>query len=353
MADSYFVERNSKNLKKLNELLLELPHFCKSYFIGIENTTSPLSRLNYAYDLRIFFDYVEKRVFVNKKIKDMMIKDLEDITVTDFECFLSYLTEYEFEGEIHRCSLKAKARKLCTLRSFYKYFFNREMIIANTPAKIKTPKIKDAEIIKLESNETATLLDTAETGEGLSKRQKSYHNATKTRDLAILSLFLGTGIRISELVGINCDDINFDNNSFVITRKGGSRTILYFSKETAKDLYNWYVKRAEIKNLPAEEDALFLSIQNKRINVRTVEFLVKKYAKIVTPLKHITPHKLRSTFGTSLYKETGDIYMVADFLGHKDVNTTRKHYASISEDSRRQAIKHVKLREENEENNEN
>lgn len=347
MSDNYFVDRNSKNLKKLNELLAKLPYFCKTFFVGIENTTSPLSRMNYAYDLRIFFDYVEKNVFVNKKIKEMNIKDLEDITITDFECFLSYLSEYEFEGEIHRCSLKAKARKLSTLRSFYKYFFNREMIIANTPAKIKTPKLKETEIIKLEANETAVLLDTAESGEGLTKRQKSYHNITKTRDLAILSLFLGTGIRISELVGINCDDINFENNSFVVTRKGGSRTILYFSQETAKDLYEWYIARSKIENLPADEEALFLSIQNKRINVRTVEILVKKYAKIVTPLKHITPHKLRSTFGTSLYKETGDIYMVADFLGHKDVNTTRKHYASIGEDSRRNAIKFVKLRDEN------
>jgi len=349
MATNYFSERNSSNLKKINELIKELPFFCREYFLGIENVTSPLTRLNYAFDLKTFFDYAEKNVFF-KPSSTLVLSDLEKITSTDFECFLSYLTEYEIDGQIHRCSLKAKARKLATLRSFYRYFFNKEKIIANTPSKIRMPKFKETEIIRLEANETAELLDIAESGAGLSKRQKSYHNLTKTRDLAILSLFLGTGIRISELVGINVDDINFENNSFVVTRKGGGRDILFFSEETAKALYEWYIMRSKIEDLPKEEVALFVSLQNKRINVRTVEILVKKYSKIVTPLKKITPHKLRSTFGTSLYRETGDIYMVADFLGHKDVNTTKKHYAAIKEDSRRQAIKHVKLREDNDEN---
>ena len=85
-------------------------------------------------------------------------------------------------------------------------------------------------------------------------------------------------------------------------------------------------------------------MQYKRINVRTVEILVKKYSKIVSPLKKITPHKLRSTYGTRLYNETGDIYIVADVLGHRDVNTTKKHYAAITEDNRRKAANMVKLR---------
>ena len=93
---------------------------------------------------------------------------------------------------------------------------------------------------------------------------------------------------------------------------------------------------------------LFLSIQNRRITVRAVENLVKKYAKTVTTLKKITPHKLRSTFGTNLYNETGDIYLVADVLGHKDVNTTRKHYAAMQDANRRKAARIIHLREENE-----
>ena len=96
-----------------------------------------------------------------------------------------------------------------------------------------------------------------------------------------------------------------------------------------------------------DEPAFFLSsISNKRISIRAVEELVKKYSKMISPLKKITPHKLRSTYGTQLYRETKDIYIVADVLGHRDVNTTKKHYAASSEDIRRKAIKSVKLRED-------
>ncbi|MBO5851301.1 MAG: tyrosine-type recombinase/integrase, partial [Clostridia bacterium] len=158
--------------------------------------------------------------------------------------------------------------------------------------------------------------------------------------------FLGTGIRNSELVGLNVDDVNFDDFSFVVTRKGGNRTILYFNEEVYNALNKWIIYRNSIKDLDKSEKALFLSLQNKRISVRTIQELVKKYAKVITPLKKITPHKLRSTFGTNLYHETNDIYLVADFLGHSDVNTTKKHYAAMSEDVRRKAIKSVKIREE-------
>ena len=106
------------------------------------------------------------------------------------------------------------------------------------------------------------------------------------------------------------------------------------------------VVRSNIKELPNTEKALFVSLQNKRMGVRTVEKLVKKYASYATPLKHITPHKLRSTYGTNLYRETNDIYVVASVLGHKDVNTTRKHYAAMTEDIRREAATKVKLRKD-------
>ena len=181
-----------------------------------------------------------------------------------------------------------------------------------------------------------------------SKRQQSYNKLTKTRDIAILTLLLGTGIRVSECVGLNIEDIDFDTNGFKITRKGGAQTVLYFSEEVATSLQNYLKERLSNEFVSPEEHALFLSIQNKRIGVRAVEQLVKKYSQDCIPLKHITPHKLRSTYGTNLYRETGDIYIVADVLGHRDVNTTKKHYAAISEDSRRKVANVVKLRENDE-----
>ena len=228
----------------------------------------------------------------------------------------------------------------------FKHFFNKGLISVDNSAKVSTPKLHDKPIIRLEQNEVYNIIDTVESGNGLSPHQLAYHEKNKVRDSAILMLFLGTGIRISELVGLNNDDLNFDNNSFIVTRKGGSKSILYFDSDVAGALMR-YIDQKDEQQMQSIEDAnaLFLSNKNRRITVRAVENLVQKYAKIVSPLKKISPHKLRSTYGTQLYKATGDIYIVADILGHKDVNTTRKHYAAISDDNRRAVVGKVKLTE--------
>lgn len=344
--NSFYENRKLNCLTRIDEILNESPDFMREFFVGIENNTSPLTRLNYATDLRIFFDFLCKKVYINKNPIELTLFDLEKLDSARLEQYLSYLSNYEHGGKKLSCNDKAKQRKLSSLRALYKYFFNKDKLPANTAAKIKTPKIHDKEIIRLDVNEVAELIGTAESAEGLSKRQKAYHENTKIRDVAIITLFLGTGIRISELVGLNVDDVFFDSDSFVVTRKGGNRTILYFNEEVRTALLNWLEFRQNIKDLDKTEKAMFLSIRNKRISVRNVQIMVEKYARIVSPLKKITPHKLRSTFGTNLYRETGDIYVVADFLGHSDINTTKKHYAAMSEDIRRGAVKHVKLRDD-------
>lgn len=346
--NDYFSERNEKSNDKIEGLLLDLPFFCSDFFYGIANNTSALTRLNYAYDLRIFFNYVSevKKIPVEK----MEISILDDLSAYDIERFLNYLSNYKMKGEKHSCTERGKARKLATVRAMYRFFFARDAIKSNVAAKIATPKLHEKEIIRLEDNEAEKLLDYAESDDAFYGRKQTYHSKLKIRDFAILSLFLGTGIRISELVGLNVDDFDFDNNAFVVTRKGGNRTILYFNDEVKDALLNWLGQRYDDLKLPRDENALFISLKNQRISVRAVQVLVKGYAKEVTPLKKISPHKLRSTFGTDLYRKTGDIYAVADFLGHKDVNTTRKHYAAINQDSRRQTAEKVKLREEKDEN---
>ena len=128
-----------------------------------------------------------------------------------------------------------------------------------------------------------------------------------------------------------------------IHRKGGKEDTVYFGEEVHRALLDYLKQRNEICTLPGHEQALFLSMRGSRISISAVENLVKKHSHFVTPLKNITPHKLRSTYGTSLYRVIGDI-LVADVLGHTDVNTTRKHYAAIEEDRRRNARNVVKLR---------
>lgn len=342
---NYYTSRNIQDLDKIGELINELPSFCEDYFLGVESRTSSQTRLKYAYDLRIFFDFLCKKRFRNYEITDLTLQHLESVTHNDIELFLSYLSHYRYNDKRLSCDERAKARKLSAVRAMFKYFFNKGMIEVDNSAKVSTPKLHDKEIIRLDTDEVSELIDVVENGNGLSKHAVGYHNKTKIRDIAILTLFLGTGIRISELVGLDNDSFDFSENSFVVTRKGGNRAILYFSDEVKYALQEYIAEKSNDSRVPQDEPAFFLSMQYKRINVRSVEILVKKYSKIVSPLKKITPHKLRSTYGTRLYQETGDIYIVADVLGHRDVNTTKRHYAAISEENRRKVANVVKLRQ--------
>ncbi len=342
MSSNYFLDRDKNNIEKLSRYLESLPKFCYNYFLDLEPYTSTLSRLNYAMDLRVFFDFLAKYKFMCKPT-DITEELLNKVTSQDITSYLSYLSYYTFNGKNCKNGEKGKARKLSSIRSLFKYLFNKEKISSNVASKVATPKIHSKDILRLEVDEVGRLINQAENPSLLTKQQQGFNKHTQERDVAMLTLFLGTGIRVSECVGLNVEDIDFDNNAFKITRKGGNQVILYFGEEVKEALLKWLEVRNQ-KKLPENEKALFISLQNRRITVRAVENLVKKYSRAVTPLKKISPHKLRSTYGTNLYRETGDIYIVADVLGHKDVNTTRKHYAAISEDKRRSVADIVKLR---------
>lgn len=347
MEQNYFSQRDDDNILKIREIRKSLPAFCGEFFRGIEQYTTPLTRLGYARDLKLFFEFLvnETEEFYQKPILQFETKDLNKVTSTHLEMFLEYISLYKINGKTYRNGERARCRKLSSVRALLKYFYKKEAITANVGAKIDTPKVHDSQIIRLELDEVGKVLDLAESGQDMTTMQKGFHKHTQARDYAMLSLFLGTGIRISECVGLNIDDFDFKQNAFKVTRKGGNRVILYFNEEVSDALQNYILQRKNIKAQPGSEKALFLSLQNKRISVRAVEKLVKKYSQIVNPLKKITPHKLRSTFGTNLYRQTKDIYIVADVLGHKDVNTTRKHYAAISDDIRRNAAQQVKFRD--------
>lgn len=345
---SYHDNVNISNEKKLRELIRELPAFCLEFFIGIESTTSSRTRIAYAYDLGVFFHFIHEnnRVYSKTDITSYPISILEEITPLDIEEYLQYLKVYEHNGKEYTNDERGQMRKLASLRSFYNYFFQKELIEKNPAQLVKMPKIHEKNIIRLDIDEVAMLLDEVENGEKLTEQQKRFHAKTKNRDLAMLTLLLGTGIRVSECVGLDIDDLDFKNNGMRIRRKGGAETILYFGDEVAEALRAYLEERTQIQAQEGHQNALFLSLQNRRISVRSVENLVKKYSRLITTVKNITPHKLRSTYGTTLYQETGDIYLVADVLGHKDVNTTKKHYAAQSDLRRRMAAKAVKLRED-------
>lgn len=350
-TQSYAEQVNKNNILRLRELLNDLPKFVRQFFIGIDQNTASRTKLAYAFDLKIFFEYIKESnpQFKSTNINDFGIDILEKIQATDIEEFVQYIKLYtNSEGREISNDERGIKRKLSSLRALYNYFHKNNFIKENPVLQVNMPKLHEKAIIRLDPDEISLLLDKVESGDDLSERAKKFHAATKVRDVALLTLLLGTGIRVSECVGLDLTDIDFLNDRMKVTRKGGYESYVYFGEEVREALGNYFDEREEIDALPPDENALFLSLQKRRISVRAVEILVKKYSSLVTTTKKITPHKLRSSYGTALYQQTGDIYLVADVLGHKDINTTKKHYAALEDERRKQAKDIVKLRNKDE-----
>ena len=346
---TYHEQTDVENTLRLRDVLKTLPPFCRDFFRAIEPRTTTKTRISYAYDIRIFFQFLleQNPAFKDWSMDAFTVDVLDQITAVDLEEYEEYLKVYQAGDKTETNGERGLKRKMSSLRSFYAYYFKREMIHTNPTVLVDVPKIHQKSIIRLEADEVALLLDYIEHGgDDLTGQKKVYYEKNKDRDLALVTLLLGTGVRVSECVGLDIEDVDFKNNGIKVTRKGGNEMVVYFGPEVEKALKNYLEVRKNIIPVEGHEHALFYSTQRKRIGVQAVENLVKKYARQVTTTKKITPHKLRSTYGTALYQETGDIYLVADVLGHKDVNTTKKHYAALDDSRRRQAATAVKLRED-------
>ena len=348
---TYHEQTDMDNIRKLREIVKTLPASAKDYFRAIVPTTSTKTRISYAYDIRIFFQFLisQNPSLAKIGIPNLNVSVLDQLKPIDIEEYMEYLKLYDSPNDQTTITNGERGlkRKISSLRSFYTYYYKRQAIETNPVQLVDMPKIHDKAIIRLDAGETAALLDYIEhCGDQLTGQRKAYYEKTKLRDLAIVTLLLGTGIRVSECVGLDVEDIDFRNNGIRLIRKGGSEMVVYFGPEVEKALKDYLESRKAISPLEGHEHALFYSTQRKRIGVQAVENLVKKYARAITTTKKITPHKLRSTYGTTLYQETGDIYLVADVLGHKDVNTTKKHYAAMDDARRRKAATAIRLRED-------
>ena len=346
---TYHEQTDVENTLRLRDVLKTLPPFCRDFFRAIEPRTTTKTRISYAYDIRIFFQFLleQNPAFRDWSMDAFTVDVLDQLTAVDLEEYEEYLKVYQAGDKTETNGERGLKRKMSSLRSFYAYYFKREMIHTNPTVLVDVPKIHQKSIIRLEADEVALLLDYIEHGgDDLTGQKKVYYEKTKDRDLALVTLLLGTGVRVSECVGLDIEDVDFKNNGIKVTRKGGNEMVVYFGPEVEKALKNYLEVRKNIIPVEGHEHALFYSTQRKRIGVQAVENLVKKYARQVTTTKKITPHKLRSTYGTALYQETGDIYLVADVLGHRDVNTTKKHYAAMDDARRRKAATAVHLRED-------
>lgn len=346
-SKTYHEEEEIRNILLMRNILAEMPQYVSSYFRSIEYSKAPRTRLGYARDLKLFFEFLceNNPALHGKKPSDISVDIIDQLEAEDIEEYMDYLKVYEKDGRQYTNNENALKRKLVCLRGFFLYLYKNRKIHGNPTTLVDMPKVHQKAIVRMEANEVAQFLDNVEFGNKLTDHQHAYHEKSRKRDLALLTLMLGTGIRVSECVGLDIKDVDFDYDRIKIVRKGGNEAYVYFGSEAKDALLDYLEERKDIVPVEGHENALFLSSHRKRISVRSVENMVKKYASITTPLKKITPHKLRSTYGTSLYQQTSDIYLVADVLGHKDVNTTKKHYADIDDWQRMKAKDAVTLRE--------
>ena len=265
---------------------------------------------------------------------------MDVLTYEDIQEYLETLNTHTITDKYGKqrevlSSPSSKARKISSLRSFYKFYFRIGEIKNNMADLMDLPKIPDNNIIVMDKSQVQRILEAVSDTSGMSEGEIIRHKKIINRDYAIMMLFFGTGIRVSEFVGIDISDLDFYNASLLITRKGGDEDEVFFGSEVQQALEDYVSADREILLAGKEDPALFISMQHKRMTVRNVQLMIKGYAKKAGLNMKVTPHALRRTFGTNLYEETSDIYLVADALHHSSVETTRKHYANMSKDHKR------------------
>lgn len=317
---------------KIESGLSALPGYIRTYIEGRENRLSIKTRYAYIQDLRIFLEYIQKSnpLYKDTDIKDIPLDVFDTLTTHDINEFLKNVEYYEVSGKVRHNGLPAKQRKLATLRSFYKFCNQNEMITKNPTLAVENIRIEEKDILALNSDEVVDFLEVVKNGTGMEGKQLSIQKKNADRDVAIYTLLFGTGIRISEMVGLNINGIDLKHKEFRVVRKGGNEEIIHFGESVCECLDN-YIHNVRPKYLTADADPdpLFLSLKGNRLSVRRIEDMTKIYASIALPAKHITPHKMRSTFGSFIYNATGDAGLVASMLGHSNVDITLKRYAKL------------------------
>ena len=299
------------------------------FFLGKEQVTSVKTLHNCSFVIRQFFNFIAEQF--DKSPIHLTIMDLDAITVKNIECYMENLSNKNTSGSI--------GQQIYTLNTFFKYYYKLGKISHNVIERIEPPQRKEKPVIRLNNEEIVKVLDAVDNGYRVKNGKRRLGKLHLLRDKTILVLFLSTGIRLSELVGLDYGDTDLETASFTVRRKGGKRELCYMTDECVEQLkiYFQYFPKT------SPNEPLFLSIYKTRAGTKSIQDLVKKYCKVAGIQKKITPHKLRSTFGTNMYEKTRDIYMVADLLGHKDVKTTTKHYTTVKEDLKREALRGFSL----------
>lgn len=354
------VENENEIYLECERIENELPVFLRSYFIYLKGNVLPLSRLAYLRDIRFFFYYLinETNLTSADSIKEIKSAELNNIKASDVNLFIDYCRKYTVEEQdnivVYENSNKTLARKKSSVSVMFKQLFRDGLIDSNITDgfdPIRVPKPGEREIKALQDDEVMIMLDAVTTGAHLTDHEKLYWEKTKLRDKAILIIFLTYGLRLSELQQLNVSSFNFSRGDFKIYRKRGKESIMPINKSVEIVVKDYL----ENERHPSEDDeeALFLSLQGKRITSRAIRELVKKYTSIAlsTSRKNgYSPHKLRATAATSLIGRGNSIYDVQALLDHEQVTTTQL-YASHKINVKRDLVKDMEWELERKEDN--
>ncbi len=349
MGKEYVDDINYINGKKLDEILDTLPYYVKTYFRTIKSSKSSRTLLEYGRDLQRFFNYLQElEVFRDKDIKTLAASEtLGKLEREDFLDYYDSLRYFSNKSGQHLSKPETLARKSSSLKSFFSFLFKDNFIDRNLSEVLPSVEVKRHNIVTLDTDEISRLSQAITDTTGMNENELQKHNLVEKRDLSIVALLLGTGIRVSELVGINLKDIDFKNARISVIRKGGNADEVYFGDDVEARLLD-YINEGRGPLLhklsdseKEKQDALFVSWSGKRLAVRSIQDLIKKYGQKagISAEKHLSPHKFRKTFGTIVLEETGDIAAVADALGHSSIETTKRHYARTAESAKRKVAK--------------
>lgn len=337
----------------------ELPRFLRGYYAYLRGNVLPMTRLAYLHDVKFFMQYLIKETDLTnaKNTADIRLEDLQNVEGSDVNMFIDYCRKYKVETNqsiyMYENSNRTLARKKSSISVLFKYLYRDGLVeknITDSFDPIRVPRPGEREIKALQDDEVMIMLDAVSTGNGLTKHEHSYWEKTKLRDKAILVMFLTYGLRLSELQQLNVSSFNFNRGEFKIYRKRGKESIMPLNKSVTAVVHN-YVDNERLSDEKLNEehqDALFLSLQGKRMTERQIRELVKKYTSIALETSRkggYSPHKLRATAATSLIGRGNSIFDVAALLDHEQVTTTQL-YARQRESVKRDLVKGMEWEEE-------
>ena len=343
------VEKENDIYMECESIQKELPSFLRSYFIYLKGNVLPMTRLAYLHDVKFFFNYLinETDLTEAEDTKHITSEELNNIEAADVNLFIDYCRRYRVDDgktvTIYENNNKTLSRKKSSVSVLFKQLYRDGIIERNItdgfdPIRVQKPG--EREIKALQDNEVMVMLDAVTNGTGLTDHEKIYWEKTRMRDKAILMLFVTYGLRLSELQQLNVSSFNFTRGEFKIYRNRGKESVMPLNRSVVMAVTDYLIteRKAVIAQNSASEDALFLSLQGRRITERAIRELVKKYTSIALGTSRdagYSPHKLRATAATSLIGRGNSIYDVQALLDHEQVTTTQlyaQHKMNVKRD---------------------